>query len=92
MPWKNWKGEIELLPISSKTLFRKDGLPIDLVENYLISEGYLSENETLLEILKDSNNLKRVPGIVEEDSQFGLAPDDWNEEDYEYYFKERSIL
>ena len=42
IPWERWKGEIELFPVSSKTLFGKDGLSIDLLEIDLREEGYYS--------------------------------------------------
>ncbi len=85
-PWNLWKGEIELLPISSKTLFRKDGVSIDLLEIELgiDCEGYLFRGENLFECIKDPNNLKRYPINHEsyEDSTIGEFPDDWTEEDY----------
>lgn len=88
IPWKLWKGEIELLPISSQTLFRKNGVPIDLMEIYLKSEKYLLDEECLLELLKDENCLKRVSGIDNcEDVDFGLMPDDFTEEDFLYWNK-----
>lgn len=35
LPWRIWKGEIDYLPISSKTLFSKTGIPIDILEQDL---------------------------------------------------------
>lgn len=90
LPWKRWKGEIELLPVSSKTLFSKSGLSIDLLEIDLREEGFLLDNQCLLEFLKDTNNLKnRKQGEELEDISYGLLPEDWTEEDYEYYEKEK---
>ena len=87
-PWRIWKGEIDLLPISSKTLFRNEGTPIDLLEIALKSEGYLLENEDLLEVIKIEANLKRRSFDEEEDIDSDM-PDYWTEEDYEYYYKDR---
>lgn len=86
LPWRIWKGEIDYLPISSKTLFSKTGIPIDILEQDLKSIGYLYKNEDLLEVLKDSENLKRT-GIESDgnfdDINFGLIPEDFEEEDFE---------
>lgn len=54
VPWNKWKGEIEMLPISSKTLFSNSGIPIDKTERELKECGYLNSEEVLLEALKDS--------------------------------------
>ncbi len=89
IPWERWKGEIELLPVSSKTLFSKSGLSIDLLEIDLREEGYLLNTQCLLAFLKDTDNLKnRKQGEELEEESFGLIPDDWTEEDYKYYEKE----
>lgn len=90
-PWHIWKGEIRLMPISSQTLFRKNGIPIDILEMELISECYLFENECLLEVLKDADNLKRYCYGHDsyEDSSIGGFPDDWDEEDYMKYDEDR---
>ena len=88
LPWKLWKGEIEYLPISAKTLFTKTGIEIDILEKELINEQYLKEGESLLETLKEVSGLYRVPGIVDTEdynSSFGDFPDDWTEEDFDYY-------
>ena len=90
-PWKIWKGEIDLLPVSAKTLFMRMGTPIDLLERTLQGEGYLFKGESLLEALKLPETLKRTPCIIEEDASFGLAPDDWTEDDWIYHEKTRSI-
>ena len=86
IPWRGyWKGEIELLPISSQTLFSKNGQSLDQLEISLRMEGYLLETENLLELLTDPENLKRKKIDELEDSNYGLMPDDWTEEDYEYH-------
>ena len=89
IPWRYWKGEIGLLPISSKTLFARRGLSIDLLEIDLRSENFLLNDQVLLDVIKDEINLKcKKIGIQweeTEDSSFGLFPDDWIEEDYKYY-------
>lgn len=84
IPWNRWKGEIEELPISSQTLFRKNGMSIDIWEINLKSEGYLFPDEDLLEVLKDEGNLYRgkIDTIGEEGADFGLVPDYFGEEDY----------
>ncbi len=84
IPWRIWKGEIELLPVSSKTLFARHGLPIDLLEIDLISEGYLREGESLLNVLGEERNLKRL-SEYDLESDFGMMPENWTKEDYEYY-------
>ena len=93
MPWRVWRGEIELLPISSQTLFRRSGLPIDLLEIDLKSEGYLCRNENLLEVLKDAGNLKRYQFGSEEEAaeldNIGDFPDDWTDEDYQYFYQQK---
>lgn len=86
-PWYIWKGEIDLLPISSQTLFRNTGVSIDLLEIELKSEGWLFEEEGLLELIKDVNNLKRNAIIEIGDNKYGGFPDDWTEEDYIDHFK-----
>ena len=86
LPWRYWRGEIDYLPISSKTLFRRNGMPIDTLEMNLKSEGWLFPGEILLEVLKVESNLLR--GLIsdmtnDEPKDFGLVPDDWTEEDYQ---------
>ena len=87
LPWRYYKGEIEILPISAQTLFKGDGIPIDKWEDILKEEGYLFPDEVLLDVIKDEKNLYR--GILSEigeteDINFGLIPNDFTEEDYEY--------
>lgn len=79
------------MPISSKALFKKSGMPIDVWEMNLKSEGLLFPNEDLLEVLKDEANLYRGPisDIGDDnDPDFGLIPEDWTEEDYEQLEKD----
>lgn len=75
------------MPISARTLFKNSGLSIDVIEQILQEEGYLSNDESLLELLKKEASLFRVPGIVSEaEIEFDWDfPDDWEEEDYENY-------
>ena len=61
-------------------MFRNEGVPIDLLEITLIDEGYLRENEDLLEVITDATNLTR--SCTYEDASYGEFPDDWTEEDY----------
>jgi len=67
-------------------IFTKYGMPIDTLEQCLKSEGYLFLDETLLEVLKEEKNLyrKQIQDIEETNSNFGLIPEDWTEEDYNY--------
>ena len=82
IPWRLWKGEIELLPISAQTLFKRDGVPIDALETELESEGFLFPEESLLELIKTDSGLKREPLETEYQSDMGGFPDDWTEEDF----------
>ena len=87
LPWRIYKGEIDYLPISSKVLFKRNGIPLDKWETLLKEEGLLFPDEILLEVIKVENNLYR--GILSEigetnDPNFGLIPEDWTEEDYEF--------
>jgi len=91
IPWKNWKGELESLPISSKTLFAKRGLPIDIIEKELKEERYLTSGEDLLEVLKNEKELYLRTIISKDDSYLGGFPEDWTEEDFEDYFSDKRI-
>lgn len=89
LPWSHYRGELEYLPISSRTLFRRGGIPIDILERELKEEKLLLPDEILLEVLKVESNLYR--GFIneiadEDDTQFGLLPDDFTQEDYDYIF------
>jgi len=87
LPWAIWKGEIELLPVSAQCLFKRSGLPIDIIERELIFEGYLSESESLIDVLKLKANLYRTVEI--DDDNLGGFPDTWEEEDYVEYYKDQ---
>lgn len=91
VPWCVWRGEIDYLPISSKTLFARRGMEIDVLEMALKSEGFLYPDETLLEVLKEPVNLHRVQ-LGDEDyfdnSTLGEFPSNWTEEDYKYFYGE----
>ena len=91
LPWKYWKGEVDYLPISSKTLFARYGIEIDVLETELRGEGYLQKDEILLEVLKLQSNLYRTPEEEKyfENGNFGLMPADWEEEDFEDYQRHR---
>lgn len=85
-PWKHWKGEIDLLPISAQTLFCNSGLPIDLVEMELKSEGWLSDNEMLLEVLCVPANLSRRRFGFEDEQEVAVdETENWTEADWQYY-------
>lgn len=87
LPWKIWKHEIKLLPISAQTLFAKRGIEIEKLEEELKLEGYIHQNDTLLEVLKNPRNLIATFSQKEncrESSDFGNFPDNWTEEDYRY--------
>jgi hypothetical protein len=90
LPWRIWRGEIDLLPISAKCLFARRGMSIDIWERTLRSEGYLLPGEILLEVLKDPQRLNGRPfgGPQEVDhDHLGDFPDDWTEEDFRDYFE-----
>jgi hypothetical protein len=83
-PWKIWKHELPMLPISSQTLFRRNGIEISILNQELIDEGFLLAEEDLFEVLINVENLKRT-SLWEIDSDF---PEDWTEEDYRYFYEE----
>jgi hypothetical protein len=91
LPWRMLRGEIEELPISSQTLFRRSGIPIDILERELKHDGFLMQNEELLEVLKNAENLKRrrfgSDEEVDEWSGVGDFPDDWTDEDYMGFYE-----
>uniref|UniRef100_A0A6M3XDY4 Putative poly(ADP-ribose) polymerase n=1 Tax=viral metagenome TaxID=1070528 RepID=A0A6M3XDY4_9ZZZZ len=56
----NFKGEVSDWPLAAKRLTKKTGLPIDLMEQSLKDEGWLRQDEDLLELLRtDKEALKR---------------------------------
>lgn len=72
------------MPVSAQTLFKRDGLPMDLWELDLESDGYLFPGESLLEVIKTKQGLYRKPfdDCEHYDSSIGEFPDDWTEEDF----------
>lgn len=81
------------MPVSSQTLFRRSGVPVDLLEIELRAEGYLFKNENLIEVLKHQENLKRQAfgsdGENEGFAGLGDFPENWTDEDYQYFFNRR---
>ena len=55
----NFRGEFKESPPSIKYLLKKSGEPIDLAEQRLRDEGWLRQDENLLEVLRDPANLRR---------------------------------
>jgi len=64
----NFKGEVKSLSVGAKFLFKKGGFPIDLAEEQLKREGWLQQDEDLLEVLRTQPDaLKRgVTGVIPE--------------------------
>lgn len=98
MPWKIYKGEIEYMPISAKCLFMKRGIPIDLLEIEVRNEGYINEDEILLEVLQNTNGIYRESifandnnGSEYESNGIGEFPDNWTDEDYIHFYKNENI-
>jgi len=55
-----FRGEFKESPVAVKFLLKKTGVPIDVAEMNLRSEGWLHENESLLELIRmDAEVLKR---------------------------------
>jgi len=61
----NFKGELKEMPVGVKYLSKKTGLQIDLAQEQLRGEGWLSEKEDLLDILRDPGNLRRNKVVFE---------------------------
>ena len=74
---------MDYVALSFMVLFKNEGIPIDIVEEELLSEGWLLEGESLLEIMKDKNNLKRTIANNSESSNYGNLPDDWEPDSYD---------
>lgn len=56
----NFKGEFNNLPLASKLMFRKTGgMPIDTAEEAFKSEGWISPDASLIDMLNDPEVLKR---------------------------------
>ena len=54
----------------------------------LKEEGWLTEEEGLMDVLREEKNLyRRRFGEEEFDSGLGDFPNDWTEEDFKYYEK-----
>lgn len=83
IPWSIWKSEIDLMPISSKALFARSGVPIDILERELQDEGWLYGGEILLEILKSETNLRRLMLYEINDEPWDST---WDENDYREYY------
>lgn len=83
LPWKVYRYEVQRLPVSSQCLFKKGGVSLDVLETELISEGWLFDNEKLIEVLSTDTGVMRKHSSKDyEDSDFGMVPDDFTEEDY----------
>jgi hypothetical protein len=93
LPWKYWRGEIKSLPISSQTLFMRRGLPIDVLEEELKSEGWLFEHESLIEVISSEHNLRRKHigadlQVGDEEAEFDET---WTEEDYRAFYADLKV-
>ena len=88
-PWKQYKGEIRLLPISAQTLFKNKGLPWDILEIELCNEGWLFQEESLWEVISDIKGLYRELPVKEVSNE--VWDDSWSEEDFINYFEKQKI-
>jgi hypothetical protein len=89
-PWSEIKLHLASFPVSAKTLFKNGAYCWDIITRELIEEQYMDEDEELLYILRDPKTLKRYPKdkiIQDAPDDFGCIPEDWTEEDYEYFKK-----
>ena len=84
-PWKQYKGEIKLLPISAQCLFANNGLSWDVLEIELRNEGWLTEEENLWDVLAHPLGLYRT---LEHEAEKEPFDETWTEEDYINYYKE----
>lgn len=84
-PWKHYRGEIRLLPVSAQCLFSNKGLNWDILEIELKSEGWLLQNEELWEVLSNESGLKRQ---LNYNNNLPEEPfdDTWTEEDYIHFY------
>lgn len=71
-------------------MFRNDGIPIDILERELKLEGFLFEWESLYCVLQAGDFKRKSIGVDEIDGSYGLFPDDWTQEDFEYNNKRRN--
>ena len=69
------------MPISAKVLFKTEGIPIDILEDQLHSEGgWLLGDETLLNVLQSPDGINRSNTYqAVTDEPFDSS---WTEEDY----------
>ena len=77
-PWKRYKYDVERLCVSGQCLFRRDGVPLDILEMELKSEGYLMGDESLLDCLADNDRLIMKYDDIAIDDPL----QDYTEEDY----------
>jgi len=66
----NFKGELREMPTAVKFLSKKNGMPVDLAEESLRADGWLNEGESLLELFRNKEVLRR--GKVTEADTWGL--------------------
>jgi len=85
-PWKYYKGEIRLLPISAQCLFSNKGLPWDILEIELKNESWLFEEENLWDILSTEQGLKRI--LNGEYNSVDPFDSTWTDEDYIHFYKQ----
>ena len=82
-PWKQYKSEIKLLPISAQCLFSNTGIPWDIIEIELKEEGWLYDEENLWEVLMN-NELNRKLEYQDIPEPFD---DSWTDEDYINFYE-----
>lgn len=87
VPWKRYRYEVERLPISAQCLFSKTGLSYDTFETELKEEGWLFEDENLLEVLENPENLKRKHLSKIEFNHNEPFDETWTEEDFINYYE-----
>ena len=80
-PWHKYKGEIELLPVSSQCLFKRSGLPWDVLEEELKLDGWLLPDEKLWEVLSDHRLLLRRK-LCDGFQEMADETEDFTEEDF----------
>lgn len=74
-------------PISTQTLFSRNGIPLHILESELIDEGWILKSENLMELLMDEKNLSRgklpirhknVTYVINHDPSIGVIELDQN--------------
>jgi len=87
-PWKIYKGEIREFCVSAKCLFSNKGISYDIFEIELKEEGWLFEDENIMDVLRIDSNMRRkhISTFSSEKNNFGLIPDNWTEEDHQANF------